>query len=285
VVKLLFVAIAVILWCGEWSGAAAQEEKSGDRAAKLSAEFNDPLTTVPQFFFQDVYTPSNYGTEAETNRVIARLLIPRVPHFSFFPFVQLIRPTFSVVTVPKGAGRSTRTEFGDMQLLDLFVLPWPDRKTGLYMAVGPIFIFPTATHRSAGQHAWQVGPAFGTIYKGVPGLLLGALIQNPISFAYSSDDHEPLSTLLIQPIVLVHLWRGLYVKSADASWAFDFRDDRPRTVPLSFGLGYVLLRESWPPLNFFVSGEWMTHRENAPIAPQTTVRFGLTIAFPDLQPW
>jgi len=40
------------------------------------------------------------------------------------PFVQLVRPSFSLVTVqgPKGG---TRTDFGDMQLFDLAVLPWP----------------------------------------------------------------------------------------------------------------------------------------------------------------
>jgi len=40
-----------------------------------------------------------------------------------------------------------------------------------------------------------------------------------------------------------------------------------------------------PPLNFFVTGEWMASRHDAPIAPQTTVRFGLTIAFPQFSPW
>jgi hypothetical protein len=264
----------------------AQEPQSrASKAAQLSAEFNDPLTTVPQFFLQDAYTPSNYGTDAAANRVITRLIVPRIPRFKFFPIVQLIRPTFSLVTVPKGLGDETRTEFGDIQLLDLFVMPWPAKETGVYMGVGPIFIFPTATHRSAGQNAWQVGPAFAAIYKGIPGLVVGALLQNPISFAYSTDDHEPLSALLVQPIALVHLWRGLYVKSADATWSFGWRDGTPQTVPVSLGFGWIFLRAGLPPVNVFVSGEWMAHRENTPIAPQTTVRFGLTIAFPDLRPW
>jgi hypothetical protein len=46
-----------------------------------------------------------------------------------------------------------------------------------------------------------------------------------------------------------------------------------------------MLREDLPPINLFVSGEWLVHRENAPVAPQTTVRFGLTVAFPDWRPW
>jgi hypothetical protein len=278
------ICTAALLWLT--TPALAQEPQSrASKAAQLSAEFNDPLTTVPQFFLQDAYTPSNYGTDAQSNRVIARLIVPRIPRFRFFPFVQLIRPSFSVVTVPKGQGSATRTEFGDMQLFDLFLIPWPDRETGLYAGVGPTFIFPTATHRSAGQNAWQVGPALAAIYKGIPGLVVGGLLQNPISFAYSTDDHEPLSTLLVQPIALVHLWRGLYVKSADATWTFGWRDGTATTVPLSLGFGWIFLREEWPPINVFVSGEWMAHRENAPIAPQTTVRFGMTVAFPELRPW
>lgn len=260
------------------------EGRSPDKA-KLAADFNDPLTTLPQIFIQDAYTPSNYGTDAQTNKVIVRLIVPRIPRFSFFPLVQLIRPSFSLVTVPEGKGSATRTEFGDMQLFDLGVLPWPGKDSGLMMGVGPVFVFPTATHRTAGQNAWQVGPAFGTIYKGIPGVLVGTLIQNPISFAYTESKHRPLNTLVVQPILLKHLWRGLYVKSADSSWAFGWHDGAPTTLPLSFGVGYVIPREGSPPLNFSVSGEWMAYRHDAPIAPQTTVRFALTVAFPEWTRW
>jgi len=270
------------------AAAAAGEETESSASADrqhLAREFNDPLTTVPQIAIQDAYTPAMYGTEAQTNRLIVRPIIPRIPRFRLFPLVQLIRPSLSLVTVPKGRGSATRTEFGDMQLFDLAILPWPGRETGLLIGFGPVFIFPTATHETAGQNAWQVGPAFGTIYKGIPGLLVGCLVQNPISFAYTSRNHRTQNNLLVQPILLKHLWRGLYAKSADSTWIFGWHDGSPTTLPLSFGLGYVIPREGSPPLNFFVSGEWMVHRENAPIVPQTTVRFGFTIAFPQLQPW
>ena len=200
-------------------------------AAKLVQEFNDPLSTLPQLFVQDAYTPANYGTDAQTNKVIARLIVPRLPRFSLFPFVQLIRPSFSVVTVPEGKGSATRTEFGDMQLFDLAVIPWPGGGSGLLMGVGPVFIFPTATDKTAGQGAWQVGPSFGAIYKAIPGVLLGGLLQNPISFAYTSDDRRPLSTLFVQPILLKQVWRGLYVKSADATWTFGERAGTGKTYP------------------------------------------------------
>ena len=278
---LLLLAVSVSVPGGSASG---EEESRDQTVARLAEEFSDPLTTLPQLFMQDAYTPVNYGVPGAANRVIARLIVPRLPRYSLFPFVQLVRPSFSLVTVPTGRG-GTRTEFGDMQLFDLAVIPWPGRETGLLMGVGPVFVFPTATERVAGQGAWQVGPAFGSIYKGFPGWLLGCLVQSPISFAYTSPDRRPVGTLLVQPIVLRHLWRGLYVKSADATWALDWRNDSSLTVPLSFGLGWVILRPGLSPINVFVSGEWMAYRRDAPVAPQTTVRFGMTIAFPQWRPW
>lgn len=257
---------------------------AGENAEQLAREFNDPLTTVPQIVLKDVYSPANFGTDGQANRFIARLLIPRVPRISFMPD-QLIRPTFQLVTVPTGRGSATRTEFGDIQLLDLGVLPWPGRELGFYLGIGPLFVFPTATHPLAGQGAWQVGPALGAVYMGVPGLLLGTLIQNPISVAYTSSDREALNTLLVQPIALAYVGRGFYVKSADATWAMGWRHGSGTTIPLSLGVGYVLLHPDWPVLNFSVSGEWMAYRQNAPVAPQTSVNFGFSIAFPDLRPW
>lgn len=267
------------------SAASAQAGASSAKVKQLAEEFSDPLTTLPQVFVQDAYSPATYGTEAQTNRVIIRAIVPRIPKYSLLPFVQLIRPSFFINTVPTGRGSATRTEFGDVQLFDLAVIPWPDRETGLMMGVGPTFVFPTASDRSAGQSAWQAGPAFAAIYKGVPGLLLGCLLQNPISFAYTSSDSPALSTLTVQPIVLAYIARGFYVKSGDSTWTFGWRRGSATTLPMSAGLGYVMVREDWPPINVFVSGEWLAYRRDAPVAPQTTVRLGLTMAFPEWRPW
>jgi len=262
------------------------EEESSTRtnAERLADEFSDPLTTLPQVFMQDAYIPKTYGIDGATNRVIARIIVPRLPRYSLFPFVQLLRPSFSVVTLPDGHG-GTRTAFGDVQLFDLAVIPWPGKASGLLMGVGPVFVFPTATDHAAGQGAWQLGPSFGAIYKGLPGWLFGCLVQDPISFATTSHDRPPVGVLTFQPIMLRHIWRGLYAKSADASWAFNWRSSSSIVIPLSFGLGWVIVRESGAPVNLFVTGEWTAYRHDAPIAPQTTVRFGVTVGFPQWRPW
>jgi hypothetical protein len=254
-------------------------------AERLEREFNDPLTTLPQFFLQDAYSPSNFGTEAQTNRVVARAIVPRIPRFSLFPFVQLLRPTFTMVTVPQGRGSATRTEFGDMQLFDLVLLPGSSKERGFLWGAGPVFVFPTATDKTAGQGSWQAGPAVGAVYKGIPGILLGGLIQNPISFAYTSPERSRTSTLLIQPIILTHIGWGFYLKSADSTWAISWRHHTQTTLPLSFGIGYVRVRDGLPPINLYVSGEWMAYRQFAPVAPQTTIRFGMTVAIPGWRWW
>src|SRR5262249_18332260 len=154
------------------------------------------------------------------NRLIGRLIIPRVPESALLPFVQLIRPTFSAVTAPVKKNGPTHTAFGDIQLFDLGVIPWPNREMGWIMGVGPLFVFPTANEDFVGQQAWQVGPAFGTIYKGLPGFLFGCLIQNPISFAYTKDKHQEINQLLFQPIILAYIGKGVYIKSADSTMTF-----------------------------------------------------------------
>lgn len=250
---------------------------------QLERDFTDPLTTLPQVTIRDSYAPANYGTDAETNQVIVRPIIPRVPPQSFLPFAQLIRPTFSLLTVPSARG-GVRTEFGDLPVFDLAVLPWPDRKkTGVVIGVGPAFVFPTATSRSAGDGAWQAGPALGLIYEGIPGVLAGFIAQNPISFAYTSPSRPPQNTFQLQPVLAIHLWDKWYLRSAEANGNMGWRRHSPTMLPLSLGLGRTVVYPDLPPMSVFVTGEWMVYRQFAPVAPQTTINFGLTMAFPQFR--
>ncbi|MGO9606346.1 MAG: hypothetical protein ACLQAT_23645 [Candidatus Binataceae bacterium] len=51
-------------------------------------------------------------------------------------------------------------------------------------------------------------------------------------------------------------------------------------LPLSLGVGRVMVRPGLPLVNFYVSGQWMAYRQFAPVAPQTSVNFGITVGFP-----
>jgi hypothetical protein len=258
---------------------------------RLEQDFTDPLTTLPQVLIRDSLSPANYGPctrlacprNEETNQFIIRPLIPRIPANTLLPFTQLVRPTLALATVPSSRG-GTRTELGDLPMFDLAVLPWLDRrKTGLSVGVGLSLVLPTATSKSAGQGAWQTGPALAAIYSGIPRLLVGFVAQNPISFAYTSSARQPQNTFELQPILELHLWEKWYLRSADANWTIGWHRHSPTMLPLSLGVGRTLLGPALPPISIFVTGQWMVYRQFAPIAPQTTVNFGLVIGFPGLR--
>ena len=131
----------------------------------------------------------------------------------------------------------------------LLVVLWVIR-----FGLGPTFVFPTATSKSAGQGAWQAGPAVAAVYTGVPGLLAGFLLQNPISFAYTSADRVSQNTLALQPALLLHLWDSWYFRSADAIWVCGWHPHSPSLLPLSLGVGRVMVRPVYPHSTFMFPG-------------------------------
>ncbi|MBV8056148.1 MAG: hypothetical protein JO071_13010, partial [Deltaproteobacteria bacterium] len=80
---------------------------------------------LAQLKFEDLYTPKNFSTTAQTNTLQFRPVLPIQP-FSFLAFQQVIRPTIQLETLATGPSGSTITEFADMELFDLFVSNWPN---------------------------------------------------------------------------------------------------------------------------------------------------------------
>jgi hypothetical protein len=132
---------------------------------------------------------------------------------------QIIRPTFKIVTDPLGKGAATRTGFGDTELFDLFVMPWPNSvETGFRWGIGPCFVFPTASWHGAGDGAWQLGPAFAFGYRAIPHLVISALFQQASSLAYTSSSRKPVSSLTIQPMITYEFARDWYAGSNQSTW-------------------------------------------------------------------
>ncbi|MGC1676851.1 MAG: hypothetical protein WA740_04890 [Candidatus Binataceae bacterium] len=248
----------------------------------LATEVEDPTAILAQLQFQDLYTTRNFQTSAQTNTIQLRPIVP-IQAFSEFPFQQIIRPTFKVSQIATSSSSSTITEYQDMELLDLFVSNWPDPKeTGFGWGIGPTLVFPTGRVSAAGNHAWEVGPAAAVAYRGIPRLLVGFIFQNPISIGYTNSSATPQSQMQFQPRISYTLGHGWYVKSSDSTWTVNWRHGGSTTIPISFGIGRVW-KFSGLQFNPWVSGEWTTYRQNTNITPMYTVRFGLTLLFPDLQ--
>jgi hypothetical protein len=258
---------------------SASTESEEDRLAR---EVEDPTAILMQLQLQDLYTPKNFQTSAQTNTIQLRAVVP-IEAFSGFPFQQVIRPTFKVESIATSSSSSTITEFQDMELFDLFISNWPDPKeTGFGWGVGPTFVFPTGRDPASGKHAWEAGPAAAAKYLGVPHLMIGFLFQNPISLGYTNSSATPQSQMEFQPIISYTFGHGWYVKSSDSTWTVNWRHGGSTTIPISFGFGRVWKFEGIE-LNPWVSGEWTAYRQYSTITPMYTVRFGLTLLLPDLK--
>jgi hypothetical protein len=281
-------ALAIIIWitCSvrghilTSDSAYAQTEED-----RLARQVDDPTAILTQLQFQDLYTPRNFQTSAQTNTIQLRPIIP-VEAFSLFPFQQIIRPTFKVQQLATSSSSSTITEFTDMELFDLFLSNWPDpKKTGFGWGIGPTFVLPTGRVAAAGKHAWQVGPAVAAKYLGIPHLMVGFLFQNPISFAYTNSSATPQSQFEFQPLVSYTLGNGWYVKSADSTWTVNWRHGSSTKIPISLGFGRVWKFEGLE-FNRWVSGEWTAYRQYTKVTdvtPMYTVRFGFTLLFADFE--
>src|SRR5271168_722335 len=214
-------SIALLILLGGYSLSLAQQTAGTDEESLAIKEY-DPTANLTQFKIQDIYTPAEFGTNAQPNTLQLRPLLAVRPQL-FTPLEQLIRPSIQVVTVPRNKGATTTTALDDFQLLDLFVMPWPNEKeTRFRWGVGPYFVFPTSTSQFTGHGAWQMGPAWAFSYK-IGRLKIAALFQQSTSFAYTSSHSVSVASMQIQPILSYDVGRGWYLKSSDAIWRINMR--------------------------------------------------------------
>jgi len=249
----------------------------------LQSKRKDPTANLTQFKVQDIYTPSEYGTNSQLNTLQIRPLLSLRPEL-FTPLEQLIRPTFQVVTVPRNKPASTTTGLDDIQSLDLFVIPWPDEEeTRFRWGLGPYFVFLTSTTQFSGHGAWQLGPAWAFSFRQIPHLNVAGLFQQATSFAYTSSRPLPVSSITIQPILTYQLGDGWYAKSSDATWTINFRHNTATQIPVSAGLGKGFYLGKGHSLDMSTAAERTVYRQFSLETEQFTLRFQLNLLLPEVE--
>jgi hypothetical protein len=275
-------SIVLLILLGGYSLSLAQQTAGTDEESLAIKEY-DPTAALTQFKIQDIYTPAEYGTNAQPNTLQIRPLLAVRPQL-FTPLEQLIRPSIQIVTVPRNKGASTTTALDDFQLLDLFVIPWPNAKeTSFRWGIGPYFVFPTSTSQFTGHGAWQMGPAWAFGYRGIPRLQIAGLFQQGTSFAYSSSHSVPVSSLQIQPMLSYQLGRGWYLKSSDSTWTINYRHKTSTEIPVSAGFGKVWKFGEGYAIDTSFSAEWMVYRQFDSQAEQFGLRFQMNLLLPQLE--
>jgi hypothetical protein len=263
---LLLACAALTLSSRGW---AADGSPSAPKQS-LQAAAADPTWPLIQAALDYDFAVSNRGGNGSAYRLLFQPVIP-LPPFEGFPIGQIIRPSLPLIESP---GPDRVTGLGDLTIFDVFL---PRRFSWGALGAGPVFVFPTATDDRLGQGKWQLGPAAALIYQAIPHVQIGAILQNPISFAGDAD-RSSVNQLLVQPIAQYNFPDGWYVSMGDLSWTFDWKQGGEATIPLAFQAGRVfpLFGQQW---NLAVE-PFYTVVHSGP-SPRWGFRFGFSLLLPE----
>jgi len=255
----VFILVCCFLWVGSFvlsaqeSAATQTGEDNGQAQASqpsagktttaspsaqdLANQVNNPAAPVTFIQFRDILVPAVPGTNGVTNALQVQPVLPIGP-FKSFPFVQLVKITMPVyVAVPGTVDLQSFgvTGAGDLQVFDLLSIKQSWGRWGF----GPALVFPTASAKATGAGKWQAGPAVALIYEGVKNLTVGAIVQNPISYAGSSS-RPNVNNMLITPTLTYNLKDGWFTGLSDYNWSFNWQSDGAATIPLGIQVGKVV---------------------------------------------
>jgi hypothetical protein len=132
---------------------------------------------------------------------------------------------------------SATAGIGDLTWLNLFLVGGPIAWGKV--ALGPVFVFPTASPPDMGQGKYQVGPALGYVNDALRGWQFALLVQQFFSFA-GDPKRGAINQLQIQPFVTKYLGESWYLQSQPII-TVDF-EQSTSSVPLNFVVGKVVDR-------------------------------------------
>ena len=225
-----------------------KEIAGGKTAQEIANEANNPAAPVALIQFRDILLPNAVapglvpgisGANGTINALQMQPVLPIGP-FKSFPYVQLMKITMPLlITIPSG-GTAYPEQFGvagvgDLQVFDLLTIKESWGRWGF----GPALVFPTASANPLGNGKYQAGPAFALIYTGIKNLTVGAVVQNPISYA-GSPNRPNINNMLITPTLTFNLNDGWFVGMSDYNWSFNWENGGALAFPVGVQVGKVL---------------------------------------------
>lgn len=265
-----------------------QTEESLNEVAR---QINNPISTLWQLTFDnqivgadggglDGIEPSYTGTFEPTMPVnLSRFALGRVAWAEAFNVItRLTLPFVETVPLPRGSGSGARRSgFGDIQLGSVLA---PNKPYGFVWALGPTFIFPSASDDALGQGKWQAGPAAVAGYQG-KGWTAYALAQQWWSFAGDGDrpDTSQLSLNYVLLRVLPHRWQIGMQPSMTVDWTASRGNEV--SFPVGLGVGKTV-RIGNLPVQFWVEADYYPVRPGDLSGPRWGIDIQITPVIPEL---
>lgn len=163
-----------------------------DAGADLSKQLNNPVSSLISVPFQENIDWS-VGPDEGTRSVLN--IQPVVPFAISKDWNVIVRTIVPVTYQDDVVPNSNQFGLGDVTQ-SFFFSPNP-KPGGIIWAVGPVFVYPTATSRYLGGDKWGAGPT-ALLLKQTGGSTIGILGNHVWSVA-GNDNRADISTTFLQP--------------------------------------------------------------------------------------
>jgi len=182
-------------------GTSSQAD-NGERRAFSIDEVLDPIPKTSSITLQPTYERRTDGTYDAYVKFKPVIVVE-----SGLPLASRIEWKIPEVDNENGP---TNAGVGDLTWLTLFLLG--SSKTWGTLGLGPVLVFPTASHSEMGDGKYQAGPSLGYINKAVPGWQFSFLLQQYLSFA-GDPQRSRINQLTLQPFITKLLPDSWYVQT------------------------------------------------------------------------
>lgn len=254
--------------------ALAQDEARGPPAAdadhELAKQLTNPVASLISVPFQENI---DFGMGADGDGWKSTLNVQPVVPISMGEDWNLILRTIVPIAYQEGVSAPGESEFGlGDTLQSFFFSPKKPGANGIVWAIGPAFLYPTATDRALGGGKWGAGPTALVLKQSGKNTI--GLLANHIWSVAGPDDRADTSATFIQP--------------------FFSHVDGPMTYSLNTEASYDWLGDQWVvPINASISrltkigdqrlsigGGFKYYAEKPVGGPDWGVRLVLTLLFP-----
>ena len=263
------ILIRTLILLGSAGTLFGQESEDGE-LNKAADQATNPLAYVTKFQVQPNFTAFNGG--GDQLDLVIRILQPTKT--IGLPFIKsknpekvytIYRMESPVVsqTIPKG--NQSATGLADIILVDVIAFP---KKWGI-IGAGPALSIPTASREQLGSGKWSVGMAGTVLYKKIPKLLAGILIQQFISVGGDATRPE-VNRMLFQPVINKVFNKGVFLNFSPIM-IFDW-ENNAFNIPLGANIGKAFAKN----LSMFVGPEYVV---SGPGQGNFTMRLNINAMF------